>query len=45
VRVVCETQSNYPELRGYGDPSSDAEAMALKMAAAKFGLGLYLHQK
>jgi hypothetical protein len=33
------------ELRGYGDPSSNAEAMALKRAAAKFGLGLYLYQK
>ena len=29
----------------YGDPSSNAEAMALKRAAAKFGLGLYLYQK
>jgi hypothetical protein len=28
------------ELKGYGDPSSNAEAMALKRAAAKFGLGL-----
>lgn len=33
------------ELKGYGDPSSNAEAMALKRAAAKFGLGLYLYQK
>jgi hypothetical protein len=33
------------ELRGYGDPSSNAEAMALKTAAAKFGLGLYLHSR
>jgi hypothetical protein len=32
------------ELRGYGDPSSNAEAMSLKRAAAKFGLGLYLYQ-
>jgi len=32
------------ELRGYGDPSSNAEAMALKRAASKFGLGLYLYQ-
>ncbi len=29
----------------YGDPSSNAEAMALKRAAAKFGLGLYLYDK
>jgi len=27
----------------YGDPSSNAEAMALKRAAAKFGFGLYLY--
>jgi hypothetical protein len=33
------------ELKGYGDPSSNAEAMALKRAAAKFGLGLYLYSK
>jgi hypothetical protein len=33
------------ELRGYGDPSSKAEAMGLKRAASKFGLGLYLYQK
>jgi hypothetical protein len=33
------------ELRGYGDPSSNAEAMALKRAAAKFGLGLYLYHR
>jgi hypothetical protein len=30
---------------GYGDACSNAEAMALKRAAAKFGLGLYLYQK
>ncbi|MBC7798137.1 MAG: DUF1071 domain-containing protein [Pyrinomonadaceae bacterium] len=33
------------ELKGYGDPSSNAEAMALKRAAAKFGLALYLYDK
>jgi hypothetical protein len=33
------------ELKGYGDPSSNAEAMALKRAATKFGLGLYLYSK
>jgi hypothetical protein len=31
--------------RGYGDAVSNAEAMALKRAASKFGLGLYLYQK
>lgn len=30
---------------GYGDPMSNAESMALRRAAAKFGLGLYLYQK
>lgn len=29
----------------YGDPSSNAESMALRRAAAKFGLGLYLYEK
>lgn len=30
---------------GYGDSASNAEAMALKRCAAKFGLGLYLYRK
>jgi hypothetical protein len=30
---------------GYGDSVSNAEAMALKRAASKFGLALYLYQK
>lgn len=29
----------------YGDPSSNAESMALRRAAAKFNLGLYLYSK
>jgi hypothetical protein len=29
----------------YGDPSSNAESMALRRAAAKFGLGLSLYDK
>jgi hypothetical protein len=33
------------DAKGYGDPVSNAEAMALKRAAAKFGCGLYLYQK
>ena len=33
------------DAKGYGDAVSNAEAMALKRAAAKFGLGLYLYQK
>ena len=43
VREATGTEDE--ELKGYGDPSSNAEAMALKRAAAKFGLGLYLYQK
>ncbi|MCS7013098.1 MAG: hypothetical protein RML35_09180 [Chloroherpetonaceae bacterium] len=30
---------------GYGDPSSNAESMCFRRAAAKFGLGLYLYEK
>lgn len=33
------------EAQHYGDPSSNAEAMALKRAAAKFGVGLGLYDK
>jgi len=33
------------ETSGYGDACSNAEAMALKRAASKFGLGLYLYSK
>jgi len=33
------------KLKGYGDPSSNAKAMVLKRAAAKFGLGLYLYSR
>lgn len=33
------------EEKRYGDPTSNAEAMALKRACAKFGLGLYLYDK
>jgi hypothetical protein len=33
------------EEKRYGDPTSNAEAMALKRAAAKFGLGLHLYDK
>ena len=33
------------ETTSYGDAVSNAEAMALKRAAAKFGLALYLYQK
>ncbi len=33
------------EEQRYGDPSSNAEAMALKRAAAKFGIALHLYDK
>lgn len=33
------------EVKGYGDPSSNAESMALRRAAAKFGLARYLYEK
>jgi hypothetical protein len=33
------------DVRGYGDAVSNAEAMALKRAASKFGLALYLYSK
>lgn len=31
------------ETNSYGDPSSNAESMALRRAASKFGFGLYLY--
>jgi Rad52/22 family double-strand break repair protein len=33
------------KVKGYGDPTSNAESMALRRAAAKFGLCLYLYGK
>ncbi len=33
------------ETSSYGDSSSNAESMALRRAAAKFGLGLYLYDQ
>jgi hypothetical protein len=33
------------DAKGYGDACSNAEAMALKRAASKFGLALHLYQK
>jgi hypothetical protein len=34
-----------PKELAYGDPSSNAESMAFRRAAARFGLGLYLYDK
>ena len=39
-----DKHGNLVEL-AYGAPSSIAESMALRRAAAKFGLGLYLYSK
>lgn len=33
------------DTNSFGDPTSNAESMALRRAAAKFGLGLYLYDK
>lgn len=33
------------DLDNYGDPSSNAESMALRRAASKFGLALYLYDQ
>lgn len=33
------------EVKGYGDPTSNAESMALRRAAAKFGLARGLYEK
>jgi hypothetical protein len=53
ITVPCEEGLIYREATGteelatssWGDPSSNAESMALRRAAAKWGLGLYLYDK
>ncbi len=40
-----ELQTFHKKELSYGDPSSNAESMALRRAAAKFGLALYLYKK
>ena len=40
-----QTQTTKRRELAYGDASSNAESMALRRAAAKFGLGLYLYEK
>ena len=40
-----ETQTHKIRELAYGDSSSNAESMALRRAAAKFGLGLYLYNR
>ena len=39
------TGNESSEVDGYGDPSSNAEAMALRRCCAKFGLGLSMWEK
>jgi hypothetical protein len=43
VREATGTEDN--EIDSWGDPSSNAEAMALRRCCAKFGLGLHLWEK
>jgi hypothetical protein len=45
--VVYREATGYEplEVKGYGDPTSNAESMALRRAAAKFGLALNLYDK
>jgi hypothetical protein len=45
LSIPCLEGLVYRDERMYGDPSSNAESMALRRAAAKFGLGLYLYNK
>lgn len=40
-----ESITNHLAGKGYGDPSSNAESMAFRRAASKYGLGLYLYSK
>lgn len=39
------TGTEFSEVDSYGDPSSNAEAMALRRCCAKFGLGLSMWEK
>jgi hypothetical protein len=43
--IVWREATGYEPItvKGYGDPTSNAESMALRRAAAKFGLCLYLY--
>jgi hypothetical protein len=44
--IVTRQATGYEEetASGYGDPFSNSESMALRRAAAKFGLGRYLYK-
>jgi len=39
------TGTEFLDCKSYGDPSSNAESMAFRRAAARFGLGLYLYER
>ena len=43
--VRCATGNEDLNCSSYGDASSNAESMAFRRAAARFGLGLYLYDK
>jgi hypothetical protein len=43
IREATGTEEN--DIDSWGDPSSNAEAMALRRCCAKFGLGLHLWEK
>jgi hypothetical protein len=43
TREATGTEDN--EIDSWGDPSSNAQAMALRRCCAKFGLGLHLWEK
>lgn len=53
ITIPCDEGLVYREATGiedeetssFGDPTSNAESMALRRAAAKFGLGLHLYDK
>ncbi|MDQ4123726.1 MAG: RAD52 family DNA repair protein [Acidobacteriota bacterium] len=53
ISILCAEGTVWREATGqeeedtssFGDPSSNAESMALRRAASKFGLGLYLYEK
>ena len=42
---MMATGSEENDVDSYGDPTSNSEAMALRRACAKFGLGLHLWEK
>ena len=42
---MMATGNEHDDTDAYGDPVSNAEAMALRRACAKFGLGLHLWEK